>query len=91
MGSMDSFKNNSAKYLGLFIGTIATQTTTAAGIAYALSKYTLSPELMARSLQLLPPNPIAFRMAFPIILGSFIATDMAIIPPILAINKMTKN
>ena len=87
MTSNNTFQNS----LGLFIGTVAAQATTAAGMAAALSKIEISQEFMAKTFNMLPKNPIAFRMAFPLLLGSFVAADVAIIPPILAVNHMTKN
>lgn len=81
-----NYMKSTGQILGLFIGTAAAQVILGAGMAYSISKYTLPPDSLIKSF--LPKNPISFRLAFPLVLGSILATDVAILPPILAFNHV---
>jgi hypothetical protein len=76
--------------IGLFIGTIAAQAVTAAGLAYKMSKITLPRENTLIAHNFLSERPISFGTAFPLIAGFIGAADLAILPPILAINQIQK-
>ena len=83
-----NYMKSTGQILGLFIGTAAAQVILGAGMAYSISKYTLPPDSLMKAFNLLPENPISFRLAFPLVLGSILATDVAILPPILAVNHV---
>ena len=83
-----NYMKSTGQILGLFIGTAAAQVILGAGMAYSISKYTLPPDSLMKAFNLLPENPISFRLAFPLVLGSILATDVAILPPILAVNQV---